>query len=213
MIFFKISIINNLTIYIGENDESRQMSQELETESIKEEINKIVALKLSENSPNAKLFHQIYPIKQSPAIYLISHQGALLDVFSDKLNKEVFIKKLTEFTKNENAKSSLSASSADQSTATSTSESVTKEKSREEKKKEQMQKIEELRAGLKEKQEKEEEERSKNQEMERIKSGKAIQKLRKEREEQEALNAIKEKEKDAIFDKQERERVLRGNTN
>lgn len=218
-----------MVYYEGDNDESRAMSKELETdESIKEEISKVVALKLNENSPNAKLFHQIYPIKPSPTIYLISHQGSLLDVCSNKLDKEAFIKKLTECIENKNATPNpvpavpqihTSPSSApavneplnvaQASATTSSNNDETKEKSREEKKKEQMQKIEELRAGLKEKREKKEEEQSKNQEMERIKSGKELQKLRKEREEKEVLDAIKEREKDAAFDKLERERVLR----
>lgn len=138
------------------------MTNLLETdENVKEIIGKkTIALKLTENSENAKMLHSVYPVKPSPTIYLISHLGALIETFSDKLNKESFIQKL-----NDNANLIEQASSSNVEITKDQSKQA--DKSIEAKKKELLEKV-------REKNKKEEEERTKNKEMERIKAGKSV---------------------------------------
>ena len=133
-------------------------------ESIKQIVtSKTIALKLVENSENAKMFQQAYSVKQSPTIYLVSYNGTLIDTFSNSIDKELFISKLNEHSIKANPKK-LNEPTNVQS-RTESQETSKDNRSIEEKTKELLEKV-------REKNKQEKEERSKNSEMQRIRAGK-----------------------------------------
>lgn len=198
---------------LGDNDASKAMTEQLESDtSIRTLVGeKTIALKLAENSNEAKMFNQIYAFKPSPTVYLVSYLGELQTTFTDQLDKTAFVEHLkganNSSTNQPDDKSTEAAASVAQSSVQASKSSTTQNAQADNRTIEE--KRTELIERIKEKNKQQEEQRAKNSEMERIRSGKEIQKLRKEHEQREQAELIKQREKDALLDKIERERILR----